>query len=102
MRDHIFTIIKNDNKKKRLEKKSFFSYFISEIPNFSYMAFIKKCPMFRQSTPLKPCCLNFSPFDYKSHFIVYFVFFTQTPLLFSLTKITKVLPNISDYYFTEP
>lgn len=52
MRDHIFTIIKNDNKKKRLEKKSLLSYFISEIPNFSYMAFIRKCSIIRRSTPL--------------------------------------------------
>ena len=43
------------NKKyRRLEKEKnvFFSYFISGIPNFSYMVFIRKCSMFRRSTRL--------------------------------------------------
>ena len=30
----------------------FFSYFISEIPNFSYVRFFRKCSMFRRSIPL--------------------------------------------------
>ena len=33
-------------------KKNIFSYFTSEIPNFSYMDFFRKCSMFRQSIPL--------------------------------------------------
>ena len=44
------------NKKyRRLEKEKknvFFGYFISEIPNFSYMGFFRKCSMFRWSIPL--------------------------------------------------
>ena len=36
----------------KIEKKTFFGYFISEIPNFSYMRFFRKCPMFRRSIPL--------------------------------------------------
>ena len=36
-----------------IEKKIFFSYFVSEIPNLSYMCFFRKCSMFRRSIPLK-------------------------------------------------
>ena len=35
------------------EKNVFFSYFISGIPNFSYMGFLRKCLMFRRSIPLR-------------------------------------------------
>ena len=35
------------------KKKSFFSYFISEISNFSYMRFFRKCSMFRRSIRLR-------------------------------------------------
>ena len=34
------------------KKYIFFSCFISEIPNFSYMRFFRKCSMFRRSIPL--------------------------------------------------
>ena len=33
-------------------EKIFFSYSISEIPNFSYMHFFRKCSMFCRSIPL--------------------------------------------------
>ena len=33
-------------------KKNFFGYFISKIPNFSDMYFIRKCSMFHRSIPL--------------------------------------------------
>ena len=47
---HSFTKIKNaDGWKKK--KNVFFGYFISGIPNFSYMVFIRKCSMLRRSTP---------------------------------------------------
>ena len=36
-----------------MEKKAFFSYFISEIPNFSYMRFFRKCSMFRRRIPFR-------------------------------------------------
>ena len=41
-------------------KKFFFSYFISEIRNFSHMRFFRKCSMFRQSIPLNPYLLSYS------------------------------------------
>ena len=34
------------------KKKTFFCYFISEIPNFAYMGFFRKCSTFRRSIPL--------------------------------------------------
>ena len=34
-----------------IEKKIFFSYFISEIPNFSDMRFFRKCTMIRRKIP---------------------------------------------------
>ena len=34
-------------------EKLFFSFFILEIPNFSYMDFFSKCLMLRRKTPLK-------------------------------------------------
>ena len=40
-------------KRLEIEKKVFFSYFISEIPKFFYMGFFRKCSMFRRSIPLK-------------------------------------------------
>ena len=36
----------DDWKKKKIV---FFNYFISEIPDFSYMGFFRKCSMFRRS-----------------------------------------------------
>ena len=33
----------------------FFSYFISENPNFSYMHFFRKCSMIHWNIPLKAC-----------------------------------------------
>ena len=43
-----------NQKYRRLEKrKKKFSYFISEIPNFSYTCFFRKCSKFRRSIPLK-------------------------------------------------
>ena len=35
-----------------IEKKKFFSYFISGVPNLSYMCFFGKCSMFRRSSLL--------------------------------------------------
>ena len=35
-----------------IEKKNFFSYFFSEIPNFPYKRFFRKCSMFGWSIPL--------------------------------------------------
>ena len=34
------------------KRKKVFSYFVSEIPKFSYMGFFRKCLMFRWSIPL--------------------------------------------------
>ena len=53
MEVHIFTKIKNTDVWKK-KKYVFFSYFISMIPNFSYMDFFRKCSMFCQSIPLMP------------------------------------------------
>ena len=48
---HIFTKIKNaDGWKKK--KNAFFSYFISVVPDFSYMDSFRKCAMFCWSIPL--------------------------------------------------
>ena len=38
------------------KKKIFFNYFISEIPNFSYMSFFRKCSVFRWSIHLIHFC----------------------------------------------
>ena len=48
---HVFTKTKNTDVWKK-GKKAFFSYFITEIPDFSYMKFFRKCWMFPRSTPL--------------------------------------------------
>ena len=34
-------------------RKKFFSFYISEIPNFSCVFFFRKCSMFRRSIPLR-------------------------------------------------
>ena len=49
---HIFTKVKITEGWKK-KKNVFFSYFISVIPNFSYMDFSRKCSTFHQSIPLK-------------------------------------------------
>ena len=43
-----------------IEKKVFFSYFISEIPHFSYKCFFRKCSMFCGSIPLISCHVDMS------------------------------------------
>ena len=43
---------KNQKYRRLGKEKKKFSYFISEIPNFSYMGFFRKCSMFRQIIPL--------------------------------------------------
>ena len=53
MEVHIFTKIKHTDIWKK-KKYVFFSYFISVIPNFSYMDFFRKCSMFCWSIPLMP------------------------------------------------
>ena len=50
---HFFTKIKFTEGWK-YKKTIFFSYFISEIPNFSHMGFFRKCSKFRRSIPLMP------------------------------------------------
>ena len=40
------------------KKNVFFSYFISGIPNFSYMGFFRKCSIFRWSIPLRVLLYN--------------------------------------------
>ena len=54
---HMFTKIKNTDGWKH--KKIFFSYFISEIPHFSYMRFYRKWAMFRWSIPLTAFVIPF-------------------------------------------
>ena len=49
---HILTKIKNTDVWKK-KKNVLLCYFISVIPNFSYMDFFRKCSMFCQSIPLK-------------------------------------------------
>ena len=44
-------------------RKKTFSYFISEIPSFSYMHFFRKCSMFRRSillTGTSFCCVSWN------------------------------------------
>ena len=44
----------NKNQKYRsLETEKKNQFFVSEIPNFYYMGFFRKCSMFLQSIPLK-------------------------------------------------
>ena len=73
---HMFTKIKNADGWKH--KKFFFSYFISEIPHFSYMRFYRKWAMFRWSIPLKGffCHLTaiFTFFDHIINKIVNCIF----------------------------
>ena len=47
----IFTKIKNTDGWKKI--KTFFGYFISEIPKFFCMDFFRKCLIFRRSTPFR-------------------------------------------------
>ena len=47
---HILTKTKNTDRWKQKKKNQFF---VSEIPNFYYMGFFRKCSMFLQSIPLK-------------------------------------------------
>ena len=53
-----------NQKYRRLEiEKKTFSYFISEIPSFSYMHFSRKCSMFRRSillTGTSFCCVSWN------------------------------------------
>ena len=49
IKNHIFTKIKNTDGWKRM---FLYSYFISQIPNFSHVGFFRECSMFRRSIPL--------------------------------------------------
>ena len=67
------------------KQNEFFKYLISEIPNFSYMAFIRKCSMFRPSTPLN----HYSNFHYFCLFFNQKQVITQALTIFIRIKINK-------------
>ena len=78
---HIFTKIKNTDDWKK-KKNVFFSYFVSVIPDFSYMDFFRKYSMFRRSISLncQKRLINFKS-SHRRCFIktatVFFPFFNQ-------------------------
>ena len=67
-------------RRRKKEKNKSFSYFNSEIPNFSYIGFFRKCSTFCQSIPLKirPCASkNIAPKQMTLQL------FLNTPLFYS-------------------